>query len=98
MEIEFLLASFIASILSTSVLSNDVCALDEVPYGVGSWLSEQLGNHRALIQVAEKADAVKGSITTNHRITGWLSSLEFRMGCSVRCWARGTRGGGWCTG
>lgn len=67
MKIEFLLASFIGSILSASVFSNDDCTLDEVPYGVGSWASEQLGNHRARIQVAEKADAVWGRIPWRRR-------------------------------
>jgi Glycoside hydrolase 123, N-terminal domain len=32
--------------------------MEEVPYGIGSW-KENLGNHRARIEVKEKADAVR---------------------------------------
>lgn len=49
----YLLAAFVA--LSWSVL---VSSAQEIPYSVGSW-SDALGNHRARIEVAEKADAVR---------------------------------------
>ena len=41
-------------------------AADEVPRGVGSW-SEKLGNHRAVVRVARKADAVWAHIPWRRR-------------------------------
>ncbi len=31
----------------------------ELPYGIGNWASEEMGNHRAVIQVNKPSDAVK---------------------------------------
>jgi len=45
----------------------DVGAAQDVPYGIGSWPEEGRGNHRALVRVAEVADAVRVHITWRRR-------------------------------
>jgi len=39
----------------------------QVPYGTGSWDADTLGNHRAVLQVAEKAEAVRARIPWRRR-------------------------------
>ena len=39
----------------------------QVPHGTGSWDADTLGNHRAVLKVAEKADAVWGHIEWRRR-------------------------------
>ena len=39
----------------------------QVPYGTGSWDADTLGNHRAVLKVAEKADAVRAHIPWRRR-------------------------------
>lgn len=40
---------------------------EEVPYGIGSWEADSLGNHRAVIHVSKKADAVWAHIPWRRR-------------------------------
>ena len=57
-----------AWILSASLLSPPLYALsDEIPYGTGSWDSDSLGNHRVIIQVNQKADALWAHIPWRRR-------------------------------
>lgn len=53
---------FAITVLSSTVLSalatERSSPLAEVPYGVGTWTAEQYGNHRAVIRVDEKSEAV----------------------------------------
>ena len=39
----------------------------QVPYGTGSWDADTLGNHRAVLKVTEKADAVRAHIPWRRR-------------------------------
>jgi len=55
-------------ILSITFLSPSLYLLsDEIPYGTGSWDSDSLGNHRVVIRVNEKADAVWAHIQWRRR-------------------------------
>ena len=49
-----ILGSSIALVLALTCL----LSAQEIPYGVGSWDSESLGNHRVVVRVTESADAV----------------------------------------
>jgi hypothetical protein len=55
-------------ILSITFLSPSLYLLaEEIPYGTGSWDSDSLGNHRVVIRVNEKADAVWAHIQWRRR-------------------------------
>ncbi|MGB2763404.1 MAG: glycoside hydrolase domain-containing protein, partial [Candidatus Aminicenantaceae bacterium] len=51
---------FVSSAILVSVIFSSVYSVyaKEIPYGTGSWQSDSFGNHRAVIRVSEKADAV----------------------------------------
>jgi hypothetical protein len=61
-----------AFLISVSVFAFLTCAAaplfpQHVGYGTGSWDAETLGNHRAVVRVAEKADAVWAHIPWRRR-------------------------------
>ena len=49
------------------VLASCASGPEVVPYGTGSWNNEELGNHRAVISVVKKADAVRVHIPWRRR-------------------------------
>jgi hypothetical protein len=62
-----LIVAIICSIFLTFIAFSNAADDQEVLYGTGSWDSDILGNHRAVIWVSEKADAVRAHLLWRRR-------------------------------
>ncbi|HDL18795.1 MAG TPA: hypothetical protein ENH29_07055, partial [Bacteroidetes bacterium] len=49
---------FIGSLLTLFIIMIVDAQAQEIPYGTGSWNTDSLGNHRVVVQVSKKTDAV----------------------------------------
>ena len=61
----FAFAALVVSSIASTITS--AAELPEVPYGIGNWTAEQYGNHRAVLHVDPKADAVFARIPWRRR-------------------------------